>query len=250
MKTVFFIVLLIAFAQLCIAAPDPTESLEGVQDLTPDTFDKFVNGGKDALVEFYAPWCGHCKSLTPEYKKVGEAVAKNAKLNKRVVIAKVNADEHRSLGERFGVGGFPTIKYFRRGQPVDKPEDYQGARKAEDFLSFIDAKLAEDKGFARIESLDAFASQFSSSSDIAGLVKDLAAKASGLTDEAEKLAGELYVKYGKKIAEKGADYAAKESARLERLLEGGSLAPTKVGEISQKLSVLGAFLAGQDTEEE
>ena len=78
---------------------------------------------------------------------------------------------------------------------------YQGARKADDFLSFIDAKLAEDKGFARIESLDEFASKFSTG-DVTSLVKDLTAKAFGLTDEAEKAAGEIYVKYGKKIVEK------------------------------------------------
>ena len=49
--------------------------------------------------------CGHCKHLTPEYKKVGATVAADAKLKSRVVIAKVDADEHRSLGERFGVSG-------------------------------------------------------------------------------------------------------------------------------------------------
>ncbi len=41
----------------------------------------------------------------------------------RVVIAKVNADEHRSLGERFGVQGFPTLKWFSRGKAVDSPDE-------------------------------------------------------------------------------------------------------------------------------
>ncbi len=40
----------------CMAADDPTQSLPGVIDLTPDNFDEYVNGGKHALVEFYAPW--------------------------------------------------------------------------------------------------------------------------------------------------------------------------------------------------
>lgn len=39
-----------------VTADDPTESLPGVIDLTPDNFDEYVNGGKHALVEFYAPW--------------------------------------------------------------------------------------------------------------------------------------------------------------------------------------------------
>ena len=89
----------------------------------PLSFDKHVNGGKLAIVEFYAPWCGHCKHLTPEYKTLGEAVAGDPALAQRVVVAKVDADQHRPLGERFGVRGFPTIKVFRRGKPVTAPEE-------------------------------------------------------------------------------------------------------------------------------
>jgi protein disulfide-isomerase-like protein len=79
---------------------------------SPSTFNKVIDGSKAALIEFYAPWCGHCKRLTPEYKKLGEAIATNPKLNSRVVIAKVDADQHRELGERFQVQGFPTSKSF------------------------------------------------------------------------------------------------------------------------------------------
>lgn len=55
--------------------------------------------------------CGHCKRLVPEYQKLGEAIASDPKLRGRVLIAKVDADAHRSLGEKFGVRGFPTLKW-------------------------------------------------------------------------------------------------------------------------------------------
>lgn len=52
--------------------------------------------------------------MVPEYKKLGEIIAANPKLASRVVIAKVNADAHSSIGQRFGVRGFPTLKVGQR----------------------------------------------------------------------------------------------------------------------------------------
>lgn len=54
-----------------------------------ENFDSIIDGQKAALIEFYAPWCGHCKSLAPEYKALGEMIMKNPELNSQVVIAKV-----------------------------------------------------------------------------------------------------------------------------------------------------------------
>ena len=69
--------------------------------------------------------------LTPELAALGAKVKADARLASRVAIAKVNADEHRSLGERFAVRGFPTLKLFKRGAPVDaSAENYNGPRTA------------------------------------------------------------------------------------------------------------------------
>jgi len=54
--------------------------------------------------------CGHCKRLAPTYEQLGEAFAKTD-----VIIAKVDADADKALGSRFGVQGFPTLKYFPKG---------------------------------------------------------------------------------------------------------------------------------------
>jgi thiol-disulfide isomerase/thioredoxin len=61
------------------------------------------------MLEFYAPWCGHCKRLEPEYEKASKAAADVA------IWARVNAEKHRSLALRYGVSGYPTIIHLAGG---------------------------------------------------------------------------------------------------------------------------------------
>ncbi|KAI4243581.1 MAG: hypothetical protein L6R40_003405 [Gallowayella cf. fulva] len=113
-----------------------TNAASSVLDLIPDNFDKVVlNSGKPALVEFFAPWCGHCKNLAPVYEELAQHFdfAKD-----KVVIGKVDADEHKDLGRKFGVQGFPTLKWF--DGKSDTPEDYNGGRDLESLSSFISEK--------------------------------------------------------------------------------------------------------------
>ena len=104
-----------------------------VLDLIPDNFDQVVlKSNKPALVEFFAPWCGHCKKLAPVF----EELAQNFDFAKdKVSIAKVDADAEKDLGRRFGVQGFPTLKWF--DGKSDKPEDYNGGRDLESLSDFI-----------------------------------------------------------------------------------------------------------------
>ena len=124
------------FVALVAYANAPEAEIEGVLDLTPSNFDDHVGKDAGALVEFYAPWCGHCKNLVPEYSKLGKAVISSG--TKAVIVAKVDANTHSDLGSRFGVSGFPTIKYFPPGSQT--PEEYNGGRSADDFVKFLNEK--------------------------------------------------------------------------------------------------------------
>jgi protein disulfide-isomerase A6 len=185
-------------------------------------------------------------------RDLGAVVAGDAALSSRVVVAKVDADLHRELGARFGVSGFPTVKIFRRGQPVtsENAEDYNGPRSAEGILAHLKTKLAEDRGFARVASLDAIAKTVATTTP-AALAEKIEAAVSALKDEAEKVSGKLYAAYSSKAAAKAGDeassYFAKEHARLERMLGSGSVGGSKAAEISRKLSVLSAFLPEEET---
>jgi len=106
-----------------------------VLDLTPENWEQHMDGSKAAFVEFFAPWCGHCKNLAPVYEQVGDAFVKN---KDKVIVAKVDADKYRELGQRFGVSGFPTLKWFPQGSKT--PEDYDGGRDAQDIIDFINRK--------------------------------------------------------------------------------------------------------------
>lgn len=117
---------------LSTAALGMYPSSSNVIDLTPNNFDKLViNSDEVWIVEFYAPWCGHCQQLVPEYQKAATA------LKGAVKVGAVNADDHKELGGRYGVRGFPTIKIF--GANKNKPDDFQGDRKAQ---GIVDAALS------------------------------------------------------------------------------------------------------------
>lgn len=110
-------------------------SNDKVVNLDPSNFNsKVINSDELWLVEFYAPWCGHCKSLTPAWKQAAE------ELDGVVNVGAVDADKHRSLGGQYGVQGFPTIKIF--GANKNSPKDYRGGRDAS---SIVDQAFKELK---------------------------------------------------------------------------------------------------------
>merc|ERR1712227_842234 len=90
-----------------------------------------LDTNKDVLVEFYAPWCGHCKQLEPTWDKLGEKYADS----ESVVIAKMDSTANEL--EDVKVQGFPTIKLFHKGD--NKVVDYNGERTLEGFVKFLES---------------------------------------------------------------------------------------------------------------
>ena len=83
------------------------------------------------LVEFFAPWCGHCKNLEPKWRKAA------SKLKGNVTLAKIDAEEYKSIAEKYKVKAFPTIKVFGHGKKtVQKSYTYNGERSVKDIVKF------------------------------------------------------------------------------------------------------------------
>jgi len=211
--------------------------------LTPSNFDAIVKDTtKDVLVEFYAPWCGHCKNLAPDYEIVANAFAGESS----VVVAKVDADEHKSLGTAYGVSGFPTIKFF----PKDNKEgrEYDAGRDVQSFVDFINKEAGTHRN--KDGSLQKEAGRITTIDSIIGKLKDEAADKLAIAKEVEEAVaglasdlsaqGKYYLKaLQSSISQK--DFIATETARLDRMISSGSLSQKKKDELSRKRNVLSVF---------
>jgi protein disulfide-isomerase A6 len=105
--------------------------------LEDSNFESVVMSSKDMwLIEFYAPWCGHCKKLEPEWNQAA------SELKGKVKVAKVDATVHQRIAGKYGVRGYPTIKIFAAGAKSDNSvESYEGPREASGIVGFALDKL-------------------------------------------------------------------------------------------------------------
>ena len=119
----------------------PETNDEPVKVIVGKNFNDIIRDSEDdVLLEFYAPWCGHCKSLEPKYVELAEKLAKVEGL----VIAKVDATANEIEG--ISVSGFPAIKFFAKGSKR-APVDYDGDREVEAFMTYLKENSSAYKKF-------------------------------------------------------------------------------------------------------
>lgn len=85
---------------------------------------------KEVLVEFYAPWCGHCKQLAPHYDEAAKRLANNP----NIILAKVDSTENEVPG--VDIQGFPTLKFWGKDKSVE-PIEYNGGRDADGLIQWL-----------------------------------------------------------------------------------------------------------------
>jgi len=216
------------------------EAPTAVTVLTDSNFNSIVlDPTKNVLVEFYAPWCGHCKSLAPIYEKLATLFAGE----KNIVIAKLDATENPDSASKYDVSGYPTLKWF----PTDdkKGQEYDAGRDMAAFVEFVNKKAGTERtadgGFldsaGTIPELDEIAAKFiANPKDQADLLKELDNKIKELSSHKNAEYAKFYKLGLKKIAEKGASFAAEEVSRLKRMLSG-SVTPDKLAEFSKRINI-------------
>lgn len=86
-----------------------------VLQVTDQDFDeKILNGGKPAMVDFWAVWCGPCRMIAPHVEALAEQYAGKA------IVAKLDVDQNRQTAIRFGIQSIPTLLFFKDGKVVDR----------------------------------------------------------------------------------------------------------------------------------
>ena len=182
-------------------------------ELNPKSFDAAIHSGKNVFVKFYAPWCGHCKSLAPDWDKLADMYATSPSIS--IASVDCTSDDNDELCHQYGVQGYPTLKYFIDGNSMG--EDYQGARS--------------------LDALEQFANDTLNKKCIVGS-----------EEEMTKLCSDKEQQYAKKMMDKTVEEQKAQIERLEKLKDG-KMKPELRTWLFQRLHILKS-LVNTETKDE
>jgi protein disulfide isomerase len=113
------------------SAPIPESNDDYVKVVVGKSWNDYVaNSDKEVLVKFYAPWCGHCKTLAPHYEEAAKRLANNP----NILLVKVDSTENEVAGVE--VQGFPTLKFWGKDKSAE-PIEYNGGRDTEGIIQWL-----------------------------------------------------------------------------------------------------------------
>ncbi|MDX1595926.1 MAG: thioredoxin [Nitrosopumilaceae archaeon] len=102
------------------AQKEQPQARPGIIDLTQENFDQIVSSDTPTLVDFWAEWCGPCKSMHPVFESLSKKYPK-------IQFARVNVDNNQNIAMRYGVQSIPTFIMFKGGMQVDQMMGAVGA---------------------------------------------------------------------------------------------------------------------------
>ncbi|WOG91606.1 hypothetical protein DCAR_0310855 [Daucus carota subsp. sativus] len=132
--SVVLFALIVSSGSICKADESSESVIEHVLTLDHSNLTQVVAKHDFIVVEFYAPWCGHCKNLAPEYEKAASVLSS---YDPPIALAKYDASDeaNKELATQFEVRGFPTIKILRNGGK--QAQEYKGPREADGIVSYL-----------------------------------------------------------------------------------------------------------------
>ena len=108
--------------------------------LNSENFDTIVDGKRNVFLKFEASWCGPCKRMAPILDQL--ALVTFPDLDGDIILAAVDADKEREIGDRFDIDSFPTIKLFLKGRSHDEAIEFTGERSPKNIEEFIKHHVA------------------------------------------------------------------------------------------------------------
>jgi protein disulfide-isomerase A3 len=142
----YFLILLIAVAAVAAVSGDGDVII-----LKDSDFESKIRQHEVALVKFYAPWCGHCKRMAPEFDAASTILKEN---DPPVALIKVDCTTETETCQKYGVSGYPTLKIFKNGELSG---DYNGPRETDGIVKQMRTKAGPiSKKLTTIEEVEKF----------------------------------------------------------------------------------------------